>query len=74
MALPTNLPDTWGWDEHDMLVSEEDARRSQIIHEQIESLDPEALPWDPGHDHVTINATDLGGTIIEFMPEEDCGS
>lgn len=45
MASPT-LPDTWAWDEHDMIVTES-ARRAEIIHNQIESIDAEALPWDP---------------------------
>ena len=50
MAFPT-LPDTWAWDDHDMLLTDEAeaaeaARRTQVIHNQIESFAPEALPWN----------------------------
>lgn len=46
------MPDTWAWDEFDMLITDEAeaaeaARRTQIIHNQIESFIPEALPWVP---------------------------
>ncbi len=55
MAFPTlpetTLPETWAWDEHDMLITDDEAlaavaaRRAEIIHNQIESFDAEALPW-----------------------------
>ncbi len=38
------LPETWAWDEHDMLVTAEDevaARHAKIIVDQVESLDLE---------------------------------
>jgi hypothetical protein len=29
------------------MVETEDSRRAEVIHKQIESIDAEALPWDP---------------------------
>lgn len=40
------FPDTWGWDEYDLLLTGEDARaaeRDRIIARQLESFDQEAL-------------------------------
>lgn len=48
--MARTIPDTWAWDDYDILIPEEDevaARHAQIIVEQVESFDAEALPWDP---------------------------
>ncbi len=47
MAINTDkFPDTWGWDDHDLLLTGEDARaaeRDRIIARQLDSFDQEEV-------------------------------
>ncbi len=45
--MPTSLPDGWVWDDYDMLVESDAARKAEIIHDQIDTLAPEAFERDP---------------------------
>lgn len=59
MLLPL-LPEPWAWDDYDMLITGDEAealeaaRRAEIIHKQVESLDPESLPYEPSERGVVV--------------------
>jgi hypothetical protein len=61
-SMAHTFPDTWAWDDEDILITDEyeiqAVKHARIIRRQVESFTPEALPW-------TNSTTEMVGVTDE---------